>query len=64
MSVDKTFLWCVRAGEAGQADSVFLKKNYLAIGWEEVGDLRKIPASREAFKAKVAETYLMGSPEL
>lgn len=57
MAVDKTFLWCVRAGEAGQADSVFLKKNCLAIGWEEVGDLSKIKPNRDAFKAKVAETY-------
>ena len=62
MASDKTFLWCVRAGEAGQADSVFLKKNYLAIGWEEMGDLSTIPATKEAFKAKIAPVYSNRKP--
>lgn len=62
MAVDKTFLWCVRAGESGQADPVFLKKNYLAIGWEEVGDLSKIKPNRDALKAKLAEIYPTKKP--
>ena len=49
--------WGVRAGEVGQADSLFLKQNFVALGWPDVGDLGAIKADREAFKAKVAEAY-------
>ena len=49
--------WGVRAGEAGQADSLFLKQNFVALGWPDVGDIGTIKADREAFKVKVAEAY-------
>lgn len=41
MEEKSQFFWCVRGGEAGQADHIFLKDKYLAIGWPEVGDLSK-----------------------
>jgi restriction system protein len=50
-------VWGIHAGRSGEADSLFLKKNVAAIGWEEMGDLSKLPADREAFKAEVARVY-------
>jgi len=50
-------LWCVRAGEHGQADDLFLKQNRLALGWSEMGDLSKLAPDREAFKEKVRQVY-------
>lgn len=38
-------------------DSLFLKKNIIAIGWQDMGDLSKIPANREAFKDSYAKVY-------
>ena len=34
----------------------------IAIGWAELGDLSKIPATRDAFKAEYAKTYLNEKP--
>lgn len=34
-----------------------IEGGYVAIGWTEMGDLTKIPADREAFKAAVAKAY-------
>ncbi len=50
-------MWGIHAGQVGQADSFFLKKNYVAIGWTEMGDLDQLKADREAFKKKVVECY-------
>jgi len=50
-------LWGIHAGRLGEADSLFLKKNVIAIGWHEMGDLTSIGADRDALKAKIAETY-------
>lgn len=50
-------IWGIHGGKTGDADSLFLKKNYVAIGWDKMGDLAKLTADREAFKARVAEVY-------
>ncbi len=50
-------VWGIHGGRTGDADSLFLKKNCVAIGWDVVGDLSKIRPDREAFKAKVGEAY-------
>lgn len=49
--------WGIHAGDIAQADNLFLKKSVIAIGWHELGDLKKLGADREAFKAAVAKTY-------
>ncbi len=36
-------------------DKLFLRDDVIAIGWREIGDLTKIEASREAFKARYIE---------
>lgn len=50
-------IWGIHAGRTGEADTLFLKKNFVAIGWARLGDLSKIDASREAFKAAVAKAW-------
>lgn len=50
-------IWGIHGGSTGDADSLFLKHNVVAVGWAEVGDLSKLKPDREAFKAKVAQAY-------
>lgn len=50
-------VWGIHAGRTGDADSLFLKKNFVALGWLDMGDIGQLPADREAFKDKVRETY-------
>ena len=40
-----------------QDDSLFLRDGIIAIGWSEMGDLRKIEASRDAFKTKYSQVF-------
>ena len=40
-----------------QDEALFLKMNKIAIGWRQMGDLSKIPPSREDFKTKYFETF-------
>jgi restriction system protein len=53
----ETVVWGIHAGKTGAADDLFLKKNYVALGWAKMGDLSKLKADREAFKAKVLECW-------
>jgi len=50
-------LWGIHAGKTGDADELFLKKKCIAVGWDKAGDLSKLAADREAFKARVLEAY-------
>ena len=40
-----------------QDDQLFLKKNKIAIGWATFGDLSKVEASRDAFKAHYIKVF-------
>lgn len=40
-----------------QSDNLFLGKDLIAIGWRDFGDLTKVDASRDAFKAHYLEAY-------
>ncbi len=55
-------IWGIHGGKTGDADSLFLKKNLVAIGWAKVGDLTKIAPDREAFKTAVSVTYPDAKP--
>jgi len=55
-------IWGIHAGQVGEADALFLKKNVVAMGWHEMGDLSKIGADREAFKREVAKAYPNAKP--
>ncbi|MGA2939889.1 MAG: restriction endonuclease [Syntrophobacteraceae bacterium] len=50
-------MWGIHGGRTGGADSLFLQKNLIALGWHTIGDLSKLPATREAFKNRVAEVF-------
>lgn len=52
-----TAIWGIHAGKTGEADSLFLQKDCVALGWSKMGDLSSIKADREAFKARVAQVY-------
>ena len=52
-----TNLWGIHAGKTGDADSLFLKTNCIAVGWTKIGDLAAFPPDRDAFKVQVAEVY-------
>lgn len=54
MSEDKT-IWGVHM--KGQHGSAPVDDGYIAIGWSDMGDLSKIQADREAFKAKLSAAY-------
>jgi restriction system protein len=48
-------LWAVRAGNAGQADSIFLEQDHVAISSQNVmDDVGQLPASRGAFRELIA----------
>ena len=50
-------IWGIHAGKTGDAVSLFLSKNCVALGWHSMGDLSNLAPTRDAFKAAVAETY-------
>ncbi len=43
-------------------DNLFLKKNVIAIGWSEFGDLSTVEPTREAFKVRYTEIYPDAKP--
>lgn len=53
----ETNLWGIHAGKTGDADTLFLKKNCVAVGWAKMGDLALLKPDRDAFKARVTEVY-------
>lgn len=53
---DKT-LWGIHGGKSGDADSLFLKKSRVGLGWVKAGDISKWPANRDAFKKNLAAAY-------
>jgi len=56
---DRT-LWGVHAEKS--ADPLFLNVKLIGVGWHEVGDLSELPADRDAFKTRVANTYSQMKP--
>jgi len=55
-------LWGIHAGRTGDADTLFLKKNRIAIGWAEMGDLSALAQNRDSFKNAVTKAYPAYSP--
>lgn len=50
-------LWGVHAGTTGDADLLFLRDGYIALGWKEMGELGELPDDVQAFKEKLQEIY-------
>ena len=57
MSEREIVMWGIHAGRGGEADGLFRKDKRIALGWSAIGDLRLLPADREAFKTAVAAAY-------
>jgi restriction system protein len=57
MPPDETIIWGIHAGRTGNADTLFLQKGYIALGWNKIGDLRNLEPNRDAFKDVVAEVF-------
>lgn len=55
-------IWGIHAGKTGDAHTLFMNKNVVAIGWTAMGDLSKIPANRDAFRAAYAKAYPDAKP--
>jgi len=55
MEKQKTF-WGIHAGKTGNAESLYEKKNVVAIGWEKMGDLSQLH-TRAEFKKRYEEIY-------
>lgn len=49
-------VWGIHAGRRGEADSLFLRKNVVALGWAHMDDLSKYK-TREQFKAAYVRSY-------
>lgn len=54
MTNNEATIWGIHARKTSDADTLFLKKKYVEIGWFLMGNLK---ADREAFKVRVAEVY-------
>lgn len=55
-------MWGMHAGKTGDADSLFLKRNVIGLGWPQITDLSLLAANREAFRAVMAEAYPQAKP--
>src|SRR5215207_2699550 len=55
-------VWVTRAGRFSEVDTLFLKKNVVALGWDQIGNLAAIGPNRELFKARYLETYADSKP--
>lgn len=62
MKIADPNLWGIHAGKTGDADTLFLRKHCIAIGWTRIGDASTIKPDRESFKAKVAALYSDAKP--
>jgi len=63
MADNEKVVWGIHAGKTGDADTLFLKHNFIALGWPEMGDLSRIKADREEFKKKVEAVYPDSKPK-
>lgn len=52
-----SILWGIHGGRTGDADSIFLKKNSVALGWNRMDDLSSLAPTRDAFKERLQEVY-------
>jgi restriction system protein len=50
-------IWGIHAGRTGDADTLFLMQNCVALGWDAMDDLSALAADREAFKQCYVKAY-------
>ena len=57
MMAKDTTIWGIHGGRTGDADTLFLKKDLIALGWLKIPDLGKLKADRESYKSAVISAY-------
>jgi restriction system protein len=57
MKGNEKVVWGIHAGKTGDAHSLFMGHNVVALGWSKLGDLSKINADRNAFKEAVSKAF-------
>ena len=62
MAIHEKTIWGIHGGKTGDADSLFLKKSFIALGWHKCGNLGSLPPDREAFKKLVGKSYPDNKP--
>lgn len=55
-------IWGIHGGKTGDADTLFLKRNFIALGWQTVGNPGHLLPTRDAFKKRVADAFPAGKP--
>jgi len=50
-------IWGIHGGRMGEADSIFLKENQVALSWDKMDDLSSLSATRDAFKEQLFQAY-------
>lgn len=50
-------IWGIHGGKFGEAEDLFLRKKFVALGWPKVPSLAKLPADRDAFKTEISTAY-------
>jgi restriction system protein len=50
-------VWGIHAGKTGDAETLFLKRNFVALGWDKVGDLSLLAPNRDAFKSRLLQVW-------
>lgn len=55
-------MWGIHAGKTGDADTLFLQKNCIAIGWPLMGDLSGLPNEASAYRQKLLQAYPSSKP--
>ncbi|HRK62731.1 MAG TPA: restriction endonuclease [Candidatus Omnitrophota bacterium] len=49
--------WGIHGGKTGDADSLFIKRGCVALGWSKMGDLSELKADRDSFKVELTRVY-------
>lgn len=57
MTNNDVTVWGIHAGKTGDAHTLFLSKNVIALGWPLLGDLSKLKGDRDTFKSKIVAAY-------
>jgi len=58
--MEEKIIWGIHAGKAGDAENLFVKKNVIALGWNEFGTLDGFH-TRDDFKNKYSNVYRSAS---
>lgn len=62
MAESEPTIWGIHAGKTGDAETLFLKRNFIALGWDKVGDLSLLAPNRDAFKARLLQVWPDAKP--